>query len=69
MSRVMAENATSEIHQQISPLLALEHTMIDIISRMARMNEPLTKTGIKALINELIYKTPYEEAFRKYIAA
>jgi hypothetical protein len=43
--------------------------MIDIISRLARMNEPLTKRGIKELINELIYNTASEEAFRIYIAA
>jgi hypothetical protein len=63
---VQAKNVAGIAMQRVSPLRALDNTIVETIARLARMNEPLTKSGIKELVDDMIRGTQLEKDFREF---
>jgi hypothetical protein len=66
LTRMKAKNPCGVSDDKVSPIAILDHTIVDFIVHLAKSNKPLTKHGIKLLVDEMIRDTPLEACYRKF---
>jgi hypothetical protein len=65
-SRIMSSNPSGFAPQRISPLAEIEPLILQWVIKLAEMGQPLTKTGIISLANEIIDSTYHSDRLSNF---